>query len=199
MILNVRGTSGSGKSTIVRKIMAMAPATDVGFQRGTTRKQPYWYTLKFPEFSIVVPGHYETACGGCDTIKTYDELFAIIRNAHSCGMHVLFEGLLVAHDKKRTLELWDWLERDPAKLQVLELTDSLEVCLESVEKRRMSRKNPPKKPFNPANTSRRYGEVQRSCVILENAGIPIHRYTRNEAPDVVCHLFGLKHGEKEAA
>lgn len=190
-IINVRGTSGSGKSTVVRKIMAMAPSKDTGYQTDGRRRQPLWYTLKFPSFNIVIPGHYETACGGCDTLKTYDHLFEIIRSAHSCGMHVLFEGLLVAHDKKRTLELWDWLKRDPAQLQVLELTDPLEVCLESVEKRRASRANPPKAPFNPANTSRRYGEVQRSCVILEGEGIPIHRYPRDAAPAVIAHLFKI--------
>lgn len=195
MIINVRGTSGSGKSTVVRKIIEQSPSTDKIFLKG--RKQPLLYRLKFPGQVISIPGHYETPCGGCDTIPTYDLLFQIIREEHAAGHNVLFEGLLVAHDKKRTLELWDWLGRNPEQLQVLELTDPLQVCLDSVEKRRASRPVPlkppkkPKKPFNPANTIRRYDEVIRSCKILEAEGIPIHRYSRDAAPEVITQLFKL--------
>lgn len=169
--------------------MDLAPARDTLKVKG--RKQPLLYRLKWPKMTITVPGHYETPCGGCDTIPTYDMLFQIIREEYSAGHHVLFEGLLVAHDKKRTLELWDWLLRDPALFQVVELTDTLEVCLESVEKRRNSRAKPPKNPFNPANTTRRYGEVVRSCVQLEEQGIPIHRYMREDAPEVIRNLFKI--------
>lgn len=190
MILNIRGTSGSGKSTAVRKIMELAPRIEKIFTEN--RKNPLYYNLLWPDRTVLVPGHYETACGGCDTIKTYDDLFQIIRAAHIGNKDVLFEGLLVAHDKKRCKELFEWLGKDPSQFQIIEITETLETCLNSVEKRRSERKNPPKKPFNPDNTTRRYREVVRSCEQLEEFGIPIHRYTREEIPDVVCHLFGLK-------
>lgn len=190
MIINVRGTSGSGKSTVVRKIIEQSPSTDRVFLKG--RKQPLLYRLKFPDQVISIPGHYETACGGCDTIPTYDLLFQVIREEHAAGHTVLFEGLLVAHDKKRTLELWDWLERKPNLLQVIELTETLQVCLDSVEQRRASRKNPPKQPFNPANTVRRYSEVVRSCKILEEAGIKIHRCNRTDAVAMIEFLTRLR-------
>jgi hypothetical protein len=194
----------------VRKIMDLAPSRDTIRMKGSVeiarkptkkdpnpevrvykRTMPLFYRLKWPNMAVSVPGHYETACGGCDTIPTYDMLFEIIRSEHAAGHHVLFEGLLVAHDKKRTLQLWEHLGKDPALFQVVELTDTLDVCLESVEKRRASRAIPPKGEFNPDNTKRRYGEVIRSCEQLQEKGVPIHRYMRADAPDVIRHLLKI--------
>lgn len=227
MIINVRGTSGSGKSTVVRKIMQLAPARDTMYLKGAiriekrdppeyTRRLPLLYRLKWSNGMIVtVPGHYETACGGCDTIPTYDMLFDLIRREHSAGHHVLFEGLLVAHDKKRCGELWNWLSRDWNLFQIVELKDPLALCLDSVEKRReaayagameqyrarLARRKPTSKaklpdeplnpPFNPDNTVRRYGEVVRSCEQLAELGIPVHRTLRDDAPQVIQQLLHI--------
>ncbi len=211
MIINVRGTSGSGKSTVVRKVMDLAPARDTIFMKGTVpiarkptkknpnpevrlykRKQPLFYRLKWPDGKIVsIPGHYESPCGGCDTIPTYDMLFEIIRSEHKAGHHVLFEGLLVAHDKKRCTEFWDWLGRKQDVFHIIELDDPLELCLQSVQKRRDSREHASKTDFTPDNTIRRYDEVIRSCKVLEELGIPVHRYKRDAAPSVIKYLLQL--------
>lgn len=190
-IINVRGTSGSGKSTAVRQVMDAATSIDRIYVEG--RKNPLLYRLNWPQFLeiVAVPGHYETPCGGCDTIKTYDQLFEIIRGEHKAGHHVLFEGLLVAHDKKRCTELWDWLEREPGMFNIIEITEPLEVCLASVEKRRSERKNPPSKPFNPDNTIRRYNEVVRSCEQLEAIGIEVYRKGREELESTIFELLGI--------
>jgi ABC-type dipeptide/oligopeptide/nickel transport system ATPase component len=191
MIINIRGTSGSGKSTAVRQVMDLAHSTDRIYLKD--RKNPLLYRLHWPGDKVIsIPGHYETACGGCDTIKTYDQLFEIIKQEYKVGHHVLFEGLLVAHDKKRCTELFEWLLRDPLLFQIIELTETLETCLASVEKRRSERKNPPKKPFNPDNTTRRYKEVVRSCEQLEAIGVPVHRYKRDQVLEVIFHQFGIK-------
>ena len=209
MIINVRGTSGSGKSTVVRAIMALAPARDTIYMKKSieirpkptkktpnpearvyARKLPLFYRMKWPNGQIVsIPGHYETACGGCDTLPTYDILFEIIRSEHAAGHDILFEGVLVAHDKKRCGELWDHLGQDPALFQIVELRDSLQVCLDSVQKRRDDRGA--KTAFSPDNTIRRYREVVRSCEQLEALGIPIHRTLRDDAPAVIQHLLQI--------
>lgn len=216
MIINIRGTSGSGKSTAVRRFMDLSPSTDRFFMKGSIeihrkptkkepskepriyqRKKPLGYRLKFPNCTVSVPGHYETQCGGCDTIPTYDMLFEIIRSEHRVGHHVLFEGVLVAHDVKRCTELWDWLKREPGAFNIIELTESLETCLASVEDRRAIRDEKRKKfpdkiiknILNPANTIRRYNEVIRSCVQLEELGVPIIRCGREEALEVIKNTF----------
>lgn len=174
--------------------MDLAPSINQIFQKPReTRRNPLLYRLQWPNLKITVsvPGHYETPCGGCDTIKTYDQLFEIIRAEHATGHHVLFEGLLVAHDKLRCRGLWDWLERKQGTFAIIELTESLETCLASVEARRNARKNPPKKPFNPDNTIRRYREVVRSCEQLEAEGIPIYRCKREEVLGTVQSLLRI--------
>lgn len=190
MIINIRGTSGSGKSTAVRKVMEFAPIIEPEYIEG--RKTPYFYRLRWPGCVISVPGSYISQCGGSDTIKTYDQLFEIVRSEHEQGHHVLFEGLLVAHDKKRCTELWDWLGRKPGSFAIIEIAEPLEVCLSSVEERRRNRPKPPTTPFNPANTIRRYEEVKRSCTILEALSIPIHRCARGQIPFTVFDLLGME-------
>ncbi len=188
--------------------MELAIATDKAFMKGSieikrkptkkepnpeiriySRKKPLFYRLKFPGCTVSVPGHYESACGGCDTLPNYEMLFNIVRSEHSVGHHVLFEGVLVAHDVKRCTALWDWLKREPETFKIIELTETLETCLASVEQRRLGRKTPPKMAFDPGNTIRRYSEVTRSCEQLAELDIPIIRCGREEALDVLKNAF----------
>jgi len=67
-VIQIRGTSGSGKSTLVRQVMGLYYEKQPLFKRG--RKQPIGYILTHPDTpSLFVPGHYESACGGLDTIS----------------------------------------------------------------------------------------------------------------------------------
>jgi hypothetical protein len=45
---------------------------------------------------VLVVGKYETACGGCDTIKTQDEAKAAVRSACALSNKILFEGVLIS-------------------------------------------------------------------------------------------------------
>lgn len=105
MIINIRGTSGSGKSTIVRSIMNMFPTWEPDYVLGKTR--PKGYTCKKPDRAkaLYIVGHYEILCGGADTISDLVEQFDRVRMAHEQGHDVLCEGLFMSGDVKRTLEL----------------------------------------------------------------------------------------------
>ncbi len=175
-----------GSIEIKRKPTKKEPNPEIRIYR---RDKPLFYRLKFPSYIVSVPGHYESECGGCDNIPTYEMLFNIIRSEHAVGHHVLFEGLLVAHDVKQCTALWEWLQRKPGSFKIIELTESLDTCLASVEGRRASRKNPPKQPFKPENTIRRYGEVIRSCEQLAELGIPILKCNRDEALEMLKREF----------
>lgn len=202
MIINIRGTSGSGKSTAVRAIMEMARAeqeregglgiTSFGADPAVypkKRKHPLFYLFQLGGQEISVLGHYETDCGGCDTIPSYDIMIALIKERYQEGYHVIFEGLLVAHDKKQVTALWEWLGKKD--FTVLELTEPLEGCLQSVRDRR-ARKGADPNTFNPANTERRYAEVVRSCLQLEERGIPVRRVSRLEVVPAVLDLLGVR-------
>lgn len=161
------------------------------------RRTPVGYRLEYSNGrSIFVPGHYESACGGCDTLPSYKVTFGLIKHFHGAGYHVVFEGLLAAHDKKQTLAVWEAIGRKG--IAILELTEPLAVCLDSVKARRTARGSDPE-TFNPANTERRYAEVVRSCQQLEKKGIPIHRVDRAGCVAMVVALLGLPVTEEVAA
>jgi hypothetical protein len=105
VVINLRGTGGAGKSTVVRRVMGLCK--DRVPQLVPGRKQPLGY-LAVREGAgphIYVPGHYETACGGCDTIKTVDEVYRLMRDAILLGRDVLAEGIMIQDDVRRAVEL----------------------------------------------------------------------------------------------
>jgi hypothetical protein len=103
MIINIVGTMGAGKTTLVRKFMAQ---DELGgalptFLDDDEKRQPYGYFVRSnrkdcdsPAFVIVV-GNYEHAFGGCDDIRTQREVRGRISLAHAHVDHVLFEGIAV--------------------------------------------------------------------------------------------------------
>lgn len=149
MIINVRGTSGSGKSTLVRKIMSQYLSKTKIYEEG--RKQPIGYKLEdlyVDTLPLYVLGHYETDCGGCDTIKTQEHVYNLVREASDRGCHVLYEGLLLSGLQGRVFDL----VKDGYPVTVIGLTTDVDTCLESVNERRKKRLKDKFTPVNPANT-----------------------------------------------
>ena len=188
MIIKVAGTSGSGKSTIVKMIMGLykkhkhaIPIMEEG------RRKPIGYTMLHPTQAgqqLFVPGHYESPCGGCDNIKTYAKLVELITNRHFSlqghfpETHVLFEGLLISGDFKQTLHLFKNVSAD---MIVIGLKISIEDCLESVNERRLHRMGENYTPVNPRNTVAKQKCVESSLRKLGDEGVKILWLTRNEA------------------
>lgn len=132
MIIFVKGTSGSGKSTGIRNILSgydMVPE----FKEG--RKQPIGYDIKNKNGeNIHLMGHYETACGGCDSISDgLDYIFDIIRKKDDEGSHVIAEGLLMSQEVNRTAAL---AVDEGREVVVFGMDIPIEKCLESVNGRR---------------------------------------------------------------
>ena len=143
MIINVRGGSGAGKSTVIRAIMDRysdrVPHLVVG------RKQPLWYDLHergMPPLRVL--GHYETPCGGCDTIssnladpseKAMDYIHRLIRQADAGGIDVLYEGVILT----TILGQLPQLHAEGRKIVVINLTSDLETCLTGISERRFRR------------------------------------------------------------
>lgn len=156
MILQIRGTSGSGKSTAMRWIMNHLGDWNGTFVPG--RKQPLYYVHE--EFPIIVLGHYESPCGGCDTIGSARAVYDLIQATQPTDL-VLCEGLLLSEDVKWTSQM--------KEVRCIFLSTSLEECLKNVQKRRMEAGN--EKPLNPSNTSNRVVTIERAKRRLEEAGV----------------------------
>lgn len=157
MIIQIRGTSGSGKSTVMRQVMdhlSLEPVLVSG------RKRPLYY-LDLAR-SVAVLGHYESPCGGCDTIGSARQVYDLIQTL--VGLDILAEGLLLSEDTKWSTKLLE----EGADLRIAYLTTPLDRCLKQIQSRRVSVGN--LKELNTENTSRRVAVIERSRVKLLGAG-----------------------------
>lgn len=174
MIVQVRGTSGSGKSTVMRAVMmAMGDWQSVQI---TGRKRPLYY-LSASEWPLTaVLGHYESPCGGCDTVGSAAAVYDLIQKVVANGaVNVLCEGLLLSEDVKWSSQLPD--------LKVIFLTTPLERCLRQIECRRATVGND--KPLNPDNTANRVAVIERARVKLLDRGITCRRASPEQAPRLI--------------
>lgn len=163
MIINIRGTSGSGKSYVVRQIMERFGPAEVrrpilGESRST---KPLGYYL--PNVNLFVPGSYENTCGGCDTIDTMDEVGARVKAAYDSGYHVLFEGVMVSSVLGRWIEMsigkdWRWVFLDTP----------LDECLKRIEERRKARGDD--RPVNPVRTQEKHKRNMHDLKVLRETG-----------------------------
>lgn len=190
MIINIKGTSGSGKSTIVRKIMDLYKGQKIPYKEAG-RRQPIGYVLYRSEAQhsgkpLAVVGHYETACGGCDTINKMDRIYELVRQAHQNGYDVLFEGLLLSAEFQRTYKL----HADELPLLVLGMDIPLDVCIESVNKRRWA-KNPDKPPVNPKNTESKWKGTKSTIRKLQEHGVDARWVQREEALELIMEKFDI--------
>jgi len=189
VIINIRGTSGTGKSTLVREVMRRYEDKSVVTQTG--RKRPVGYLLRrqagYPgsqPAGLFVAGHYETACGGCDTLPSYEVVDKLVREYHGQGHHVLFEGLLLSGDAK-------WcgaMHRDGLPLLVVALDVPIAICVASIEERRRARGDG--RPLNPSNTIAKVKATQLSMGRLQREGVQAEWHGRESALRRVLEALG---------
>jgi cytidylate kinase len=175
MIIQIRGTSGSGKTTVMREVMKQFQ-WNPRIVKG--RKKPLWYQAK--QMDLAILGHYEeSACGGCDTVGSARQVYELIQTLNMDV--ILCEGLLLSEDVKWARQMMD--------LRVIFLTTPLETCLERVAKRRETAGND--KPLNPANTTNRVATIERARVKLVELGVVCRRCTTEQASKLVLEWVRL--------
>lgn len=185
MIIQIRGTSGSGKSTVVRnlidgasQVLRIKVGGDAVDEKLSKRKQPLGYALD--GWKVAIPGHYESACGGCDTLPGQDITFSQVKQAAAIAKHVVFEGLLASEEVNRTIELHN---DHPGQLRVILLTTPVETCLGGIRDRRVARGD--ERPLKEDNTRNRVRVIQRACERLKAAGVEVIEAPRDDAMTMV--------------
>ena len=168
MIIQIRGTSGSGKSTVMRTVMGNSRLWNAVIE--PPRRKPLFY-LNDSDWAVL--GHYETQCGGCDTIGSAKAVYDLIGTFR--GTNILCEGLLLSEDTKWTLQMSD--------VRVLYLATDVEECIRRIQKRRREAGND--KPLNESNTRNRVAVIDRSRVKLETAGVYCRRAPSTQAPRII--------------
>ena len=157
LIINVRGTSGSGKTHLTREFMKSRHPNIVTDNAGKV----YGYSCN----GWFVVGSYENVCGGCDTIKTQQQIIDRVAWGVSMGYHVWLEGLilstiygLVGAYSEEYAERWVFAY----------LNTPVDVCVERVIERRRVAGNI--KPFDKENTVKRHATIRRNQAIVEEKG-----------------------------
>lgn len=186
MIIQVRGTSGSGKSTIVSKILDANVVTPFySLDEIEHFVKPRSIPLYYLADKFVVLGNYEKGSGGCDTIGTSSgqrsspaifKLLQVLSNKHK--RHILCEGLLLSEDVIWTEKItWD-------EVRMIFLTTTVQECLQRIQRRRQSLGKDPT-DFNKNKTRERYGVIERARLRLVASGKFVRRMNTEQATEAV--------------
>lgn len=132
MLISLRGTNGSGKSTVIRTLFDMCSPHPIYSVLGP--KRPEAYELRLPKVKqpTYVLGPYHIGSGGCDSIQPYDLIPVLIKKYAAKG-HVIFEGIIVTSVYGQVGTLMEEWKKDS---MFLFLDTTFEECIRRIEKRR---------------------------------------------------------------
>lgn len=155
LIINLRGNSGSGKTHTTRAFMALGKVAQVENDQFVTYGKQRW----------VVLGRYSNACGGCDTIKTQQEIIDRVENYAAQGCNVWLEGLILS-----TIygSVGAYSEKFGDRWVFTYLQPPIEECIRRIKARRRAAGN--LKPLNETNTRNRVATIERNKQIVREHG-----------------------------
>jgi len=131
MIISLRGTSGCGKTHLVREIIRLYPYHRSWWAKN--RKKPLYtvYGRNPKGRALVTPGHYEIANGGMDTLPTLDAGYGIALWAAMQHHDVLIEGKNMSDGLAHV----DGLLSRGHDVRLVFIDEPLDVCIASVHMR----------------------------------------------------------------
>lgn len=182
MIISLRGTNGAGKSTLVRAVTARcALEVKLGAPPGRRRSVGTVWRKPGVDRRLFVPGHYDVANGGIDTLSTLDYAYGLIRENALLGRDVLYEGKNMSDNAQRLINL----HRQGHQCYAVLLNVPLEECIRSVRARGHA--------IAEKTIERLWYKSQKDLVKLVGTGVVTHSYvSRDHALEHVCHLLGVK-------
>lgn len=164
MLISIRGSNGSGKSTVVQGLLKVGSPVPLYGLLGPRMPEAYRLTLEGVEPPVFVLGPYHVASGGLDQVQPYDLNLDLI-NKYAPKGHVVFEGVLVSSSYGRVGRL---MEEHGQNAVMAFLTTSLEQCISNVQKRRDARADA--RPFDPKNLTTKYNQIVSSKAKIREAG-----------------------------
>ena len=177
MLINLRGSHGSGKSTVVRSLLDANDALPI---YGLLGHRPEAYELPGNTFII---GPYTSVCGGADCIQPYSLIVPLVEKYAAVG-HVVFEGALISSCWGAVGQV---LERWGHEAIVVFLDTPVDECVRRVEARRAQRGDD--RVFDPKNLIQKHDAIARLKVKLDAAGI-VRTVTLSSA-SAVAHVVSL--------
>lgn len=187
-LVGIKGTSGSGKTTIVFKLLSQYKTKTNYFVNG--RRQPIAHVFQNEgKRPLAVIGHYEAGsagCGGLDSISHYSCMLELVDHFWRKGYHVMMEGLLYTGDAIQTIKT---NEMTNGQLRVLALTTPMDDCIAAVNARRRD-KDPNAADVNPDNLLSKANSVPGVMSKLEEAKVQAKYVARDEGWEWVAKIFG---------
>lgn len=147
MIINIRGTNGSGKTHLARQMIGENPdPVDLNFYDAPTKKDPS-RRLRVEGYAgngVMAIGSYRQGCGGMDTIPSFAIQQGAIQYALELGCsveHVLCEGVLASTVAGSWLDFFRDNNRIHHEQVLIAYLDTpLELCLERIRARQIAAK-----------------------------------------------------------
>ena len=139
LILDIRGTHGSGKSYVVHQLLSKST------QHTVLNSDLEIIGTYLPDARTVILGKYLNNCGGCDQIKTQNDICDRVRTFADLPEVdvVVLEGILVAHTFTRYNNLAIEMENKGHTYEFLFLDVDLDTCIRRVRARRVERGQDP--------------------------------------------------------
>jgi gluconate kinase len=160
MIVKLHGTSGSGKTTVARALLAGNIYNTV---HNAANRKPEAYIMFHPYLKkqLAILGPYTATCGGLDSLNNVNEHIRLLEQYGHLN-HVFYEGLLGSEYYGR-IGKGSEVFGDSHVFAFLDTP--IDVCIERVKQRRAAAGNT--KPFNEDNTRGRVAKIERLKYRLE--------------------------------
>jgi len=170
-IVTIVGTSGAGKSTVVRQLIEAMPPGQL------VRREQNQEIGRILNGTIFIAGRYdEWDTAGCDTIKDVGFWYGLFAQKAREGYHVVFEGLFMMNHTRGL----DLVKTRIAPVHILHLQTTLDECKIAINARRLRRGQTEfKRSWD--NTK---GHIKRAANYagkLKDIGATVHKVTREDA------------------
>lgn len=192
-ILNIRGTNGSGKTSLARALMRkLKHYKDFKTSNGVFC---HVYLTPYAEYVTFI-GQYSggAASGGVDRVKNVRDVIQAVREVSEYG-HVIMEGLLISGLQTLTREVAD-AAADFAEFHVITLNTPLDVCIKQTLSRRAEAGNT--KEFDPEKSLvPKHRAVELAHAKLTLWGMNTVLLSQMEAFEYICGKIDLAFSQNE--
>jgi len=185
IICSLRGTSGSGKSTVAFTFLKKYPNVELKGSDGKVKGYRIDASSSGVKSPIYLLGKYTTACGGCDQIPEQQMAADRAIEAWKSGGHVLMEGLLASAAGPKGAVTKTIQETGSARFLILDTP--LELCIERVKARRAARGD--EREFNPKNTNDKWTQTMSTAKTLAGLGYDVRPIRHTSAFEDVLAIF----------
>lgn len=178
MIINIRGTNGSGKTWVIHQLIESYGQTPIRGRDARINAHTLGCGARVVGRYVKMDGVTPLSTGGCDTVPTLDKVEELVR-LHARRGPVVFEGLLVSGIYGR----WNTFADTVTDFRFVFLSTTLEECVQKVEARRSAAGNT--KPLDPDNLVKKFRAVENARVRFVDAGRAVWNVTSDDAVPLI--------------